>query len=107
MIRRVNNYSGCIGVHWNKAQHMWVSKVTYKGYSLFLGQYRDFDDAVLIREKAEMVILMCKNLKVDNIQVLERNIIRIILRVIISKNDIDITIYKPRTNIDGTEGGDL
>jgi len=100
-MKQYRNNSGCIGVHWNKNKSVWVSKITYKRHSLFLGSYQSFDEAVRSRRMSEYMISMFKNLEATNIQVLERSDKYISFRLIISENEVDITIYRQK-NVNAT-----
>lgn len=48
------NTSGRTGVSWDRKRLMWVVRISYKTESLYLGSYLDFNEAVSIREAAEL-----------------------------------------------------
>lgn len=48
-----NNTSGFVGVGWNKARSKWEAHIKVNGKKINLGLYRDIEDAVLARKKAE------------------------------------------------------
>lgn len=55
MRQRVNNLSGVTGVHWCKKDRAWVAQIkTEKNKRGYLGQFKNFDDAVAARKKAEL-----------------------------------------------------
>lgn len=51
--RRCNNTSGVPGVEWSKFKNRWRATICFKGRRRYLGSYRDFDDAVKARKRAE------------------------------------------------------
>lgn len=50
------NTSGCRGVSFNKKTLRWEAQIKFRGKRTRLGSYKNFDDAVLVREKAEQAI---------------------------------------------------
>lgn len=48
-----NNTSGVRGVSWNSKENYWASYINFKGKRHYLGTYRNFEDAVAARKKAE------------------------------------------------------
>ena len=48
-----NNTSGINGVSWNKRRQRWCVRVSFKGKSYFLGEYKDIEDAAKARKEAE------------------------------------------------------
>lgn len=48
-----NNTSGQKGVCWDKAKKRWLSRITVKGKSIFLGYYANKQDAINARIEAE------------------------------------------------------
>lgn len=50
------NTSGCRGVSFNKRTSRWEAQIKFRGKRTRLGSYKNFDDAVLARKKAEQVI---------------------------------------------------
>ena len=52
--KRKDNTSGHTGVCWNKVAGKWYSDITVKGKRESLGYFKDFSDAVAIREAAEI-----------------------------------------------------
>lgn len=50
---RVNNASECAGVHYNKSKNRWIATIQVNKKRLFLGEYKDYEDAVNARKKAE------------------------------------------------------
>lgn len=49
-----NNTSGYIGVTWNEKLNKWQSAITVNRKSIYLGVFKDINDAVTIRRKAEI-----------------------------------------------------
>ncbi len=64
------NYSGCKGIHWDKFRCKWCAKISTKGQTLFLGRFKDFDDAVEVREKGEAAISLLKSMDASSINIL-------------------------------------
>ena len=50
---RSNNTSGCTGVYWNKRKNRWASNIGVHNKDIFLGYYKNFEDAVKARKEAE------------------------------------------------------
>ena len=50
------NTSGCRGVSFNKKTLRWEAQIKFRGKRTRLGSYKNFDDAVLVRKKAEQAI---------------------------------------------------
>jgi hypothetical protein len=50
---RINNTSGVKGVSWNKINNKWVAYIWVNGKLKYLGYYKNFDNAVKARYKAE------------------------------------------------------
>lgn len=48
-----NNTSGVIGVFWNKTRHKWVAHITINNKKISLGYYKNINDAITARLKAE------------------------------------------------------
>ena len=48
-----SNKSGVKGVHWHKQHRKWYAAIKHKGNTKFLGLFKNFDDAVEARKKAE------------------------------------------------------
>lgn len=56
MMNRVlpkNNKSGVLGVHWHNRDKVWEVEIGYKKKRYYLGRFKDFDEAVKARKKAE------------------------------------------------------
>lgn len=51
--KREGNYSGVVGVRWNKQSRKWDARITFKGKAIFLGSFKDIDDAEKARKEAE------------------------------------------------------
>lgn len=51
-VRRTNN-SGYIGVSWDKRENKWLVKICVDYKSIFLGRYKNIEDAIKARLKAE------------------------------------------------------
>ena len=49
--RRINNTSGCTGVH--KKRNRWISYINVASKYYWLGSYENYEDAVAARKKAE------------------------------------------------------
>ena len=50
-----NNTSGVKGVSWSKSKQKWVAQIMFKGKTIGLGRFDDFNEAVEARKKAEDV----------------------------------------------------
>lgn len=50
------NTSGCRGVSFNKKTLRWEAQIKFRGKRTRLESYKNFDDAVLVRKKAEQAI---------------------------------------------------
>ena len=61
--------SECKGVHWDDGRSKWFTKIHINGTSLFLGRFKDFDDAVEVRKKAEAAISLLKSVDAMNIHI--------------------------------------
>lgn len=48
-----NNTSGFIGVIWNKKRNRWVAQITFDYKNHYLGQFKNKEDAIVARLKAE------------------------------------------------------
>ena len=48
------NTSGKTGVYWNKEKQKWETRITVNLKKIFLGYYASFEDAVEVREQAEL-----------------------------------------------------
>jgi len=46
--------SGIVGVTWEERSQRWISKITVSGKRIFLGQFKDLEDAHIARIEAEM-----------------------------------------------------
>jgi len=49
-----NNTSGAIGVLWYAPKKRWIARIKVKGHNKYLGMFKDFDEAVAARKKAEL-----------------------------------------------------
>ena len=69
--RKLNtsNYSGRKGIHWDKSRCKWYARISTKELSQFLGRFKDFNDAVEAREKAEASISLLRSLDATNIHI--------------------------------------
>ena len=50
---RRDNTSGVPGVDWRSAKQCWRAMICFKGKRYYLGSYKNFDDAVKARKRAE------------------------------------------------------
>ena len=50
---RRNNTSGVPGVDWRSSKQCWRAMICFKGKRYYLGSYKNFDDAVKARKRAE------------------------------------------------------
>lgn len=48
-----NNTSGINGVAWDKSRNKWISSIKIKRKQIFLGRYKDINDAIKARQEAE------------------------------------------------------
>ena len=51
---RVDNTTGKTGVYFDKERGKWMSRITVNGKNVNLGRYSSFDEAVAVRENAEL-----------------------------------------------------
>lgn len=51
---RINNTSGCMGVHWNKKNTNWLVRIMNKGKYISIGSFNNLGDAVAARKAAEI-----------------------------------------------------
>lgn len=49
-----NNTSGVAGVYWDSRKSKWTSRVRVGGKLVYLGSFRQFDDAIAARKAAEL-----------------------------------------------------
>lgn len=49
-----NNTSGVIGVHWNKSNNKWRSRIKYNGRQIHLGYFNTKEEAIQARINAEI-----------------------------------------------------
>lgn len=47
------NFSGCVGVTWNRKMKRWIAGIGFRGENIYLGAYKDFEEAVAARKEAE------------------------------------------------------
>lgn len=50
---RRNNSCGVTGVDWLTAKHLWRASICFKGRRYYLGSFKQFEDAVSARKRAE------------------------------------------------------
>lgn len=50
---RIDNTSGATGINWLEDKHLWRAAINFKGKRRYLGSYRNFEDAVKARGRAE------------------------------------------------------
>ena len=50
----IRNTSGRVGVHWAKDQQKWCASISFRNKRKNLGYFDDFDEAIKIRENAEI-----------------------------------------------------
>ena len=50
---RSDNTSGATGVEWLEDKRLWRATINFKGKRRYLGAYRNFEDAVKVRKRAE------------------------------------------------------
>ena len=53
--RLKSNTSGYTGVYLNKKNGRWVSQITFKGKTYYLGSYSNIQDAVAARKRGEEI----------------------------------------------------
>lgn len=53
-LKRTDNTSGRTGVYLNKSSNKWVSQIGFEGKVVFLGSFKNFEDAVKARKEAEI-----------------------------------------------------
>jgi len=54
MKKAVNNSSGYTGVSWNTEKQSWDAYIDHNGSRIRLGRYKDINDAIAIRQQAEL-----------------------------------------------------
>lgn len=52
---KANNTSGVVGVMWDKKEKTWRSKINSAGETIYLGSFKNFDEAVAARKAAEII----------------------------------------------------
>lgn len=52
--KQKSNTSGIVGVCWHKAANKWQARISSGGERIDLGRYACFDQAVMVRKKAEL-----------------------------------------------------
>lgn len=52
--KRVANRSGRTGVCWHKSSGKWIAQISYRREHIYLGIYDSFEEAVKVREAAEL-----------------------------------------------------
>ena len=50
---RCDNISGVCGVSWDKFRNRWAARIKHKGKYMYLGRFKDKDEAILVRKEAE------------------------------------------------------
>lgn len=48
-----NNKSGVVGVYWYQRDNRWRAEITVNYKTIYLGEYKNFEDAVRVRKEAE------------------------------------------------------
>ena len=61
-----NNTSGVKGVYWVKSQNLWKATIFSKGKEIYLGSYKNIDDAINARKEAEIKYYNINNLLLEN-----------------------------------------
>ena len=56
-----NNTSGRVGVHWHKMEEKWRASIKSNGKNIFLGRFKEKEDAIKAREEAEVKYKFHKN----------------------------------------------
>lgn len=51
-----NNNSGVAGVSWDKSRKKWIAEIKMDGIKCYLGRYKNLEDAVFVRYKAELLL---------------------------------------------------
>ena len=49
-----NNSSGITGVRYSSLNNKWLARITYNYKDILLGEFDDFEDAVIARKNAEI-----------------------------------------------------
>lgn len=52
-VRQSNNTSGTTGVYWDESKQRWCSEIMVNKKKIYLGVYKNFEDAVRARKEAE------------------------------------------------------
>lgn len=91
---RINNSSGVTGVSWNKHNSMWRAKCNYNNKTSYLGSFKDFKDAVSVRQGAEKAFLILNELKSKplTIKVVGASSSDVYIRGVIPKTGLELKI---------------
>ena len=65
---RKNNYSGHIGIHWDKRCMKWVGTIRYANILHHIGSYHDIRDAITARTAIAEACDIMKSLNVSSIR---------------------------------------
>ena len=87
-----NSFSGYTGIYWNKKSRNWMAKINYKGSSIYIGTYKDIDDAIAARKKTEQGCETFKQLEVPEFEIMRYEDSPCYLYAIIPWTDIPIYI---------------
>lgn len=107
----LNNHSGHKGVHWDESRSRWFAKININGTSLFLGRFKDFNDAVEARGKAETAISLLRSMEAISIHISSGKNCNKVIAGILHKNGfnfkVDIQLELVRTRDYSAVGGTL
>jgi len=92
-----NNHSGNNGIHWDKLNYKWHTRISFKGSRIYLGSYKDYEDAVTTRTSAEKICSLFEDLGAEGVHVINRGTKEESLCGIIAKFGTEFTV-KIQTN---------
>lgn len=49
-----NNVSGVVGIGWSKKNKRWIARITKNNKTVYLGYFKDKDEAIRVRRQAEL-----------------------------------------------------
>ncbi len=88
----VNNHSGYKCIHWDKINHKWIVKVIYNFKRLYLGAFKDIDDAVRARNSYGAVSSIFRDIGVADVYIKIRESKKQTLCGSIPKNGLILSI---------------
>jgi hypothetical protein len=90
---QTNNYSGFTGVYWQKSSRNWVVRINYNGKSVYIGTYKNIEDAIYTRQRTETACDILKKLEVSSFEVNRQNDGQLFLYAMLPQTDIPMYVY--------------